>query len=365
MEVFPLRQYVVLSHTPWQSVPTRTQQLVTRLKDSQVLFFAPARGDKKAYQRPGRQVRPGLTLYTLPPFSPIPERASIFFSRGYKKQADFIQKAMGRHGFRAPVLWATAPEQVHLLDYLNFDGLIYDCGREWDAVPPQWEGDLAAAADVVFAASPGLIHRLSPCNANIALLPNGVNFPMFSRCDPEKPLEFRALQGPVLGFLGMVSPDLDLAPIEYTASGHPDWNFLLVGPVKGNARLPFLKALPNVHLLGPKPMVEAPDYVGRFDVCLDLQRPGRDESDIIPRRIYEYLSTGRPIVSMLWFEQVEEFPDVIYGAHSLEEYDRLCGRALLEDPDWVAPRRRDYGAAAAWSRRADEVFRILSGIGLC
>ena len=60
----------------------------------------------------------------------------------------------------------------------------------------------------------------------------------------------------------------------------------------------------------------------------------------------------------------EEFPDVIYGAHSPAEYCRLCERALDEDPAWVAPRRRNYGAAAAWSRRAKEVQRILGAIGL-
>ena len=55
---------------------------------------------------------------------------------------------------------------------------------------------------------------------------------------------------------------------------------------------------------------------------------------------------------MLWPEQVELFPDVVYGAHSPEEFLHLCQQALAEDPGWVDQRRRDYGAAAAWSRRA-------------
>lgn len=359
-----MRQYVILSYQSWQSVPTRTQQLATRLKDSEVLFFEPARGRGTGYKEPGRKVRPGLTVYTLPPAPAAPERAVSFFYRGWRKQADFIAKIMGRHGFRAPVLWTTSPEQFHLLDYLSFRGLIYDCDKEWNALPTEWEGDLAAASDIIFAASPELKDRLAPCNGNIALLPNGVNHPMFARATFERPTELRALSGPVLGFLGVIRADLDLAPIEYAAAGHPTWNFVLVGPIKENPRLAYLQELPNVHLLGGRPIVEVPDYVGHFDVCLDLQRPGRAESDIIPRRIYEYLSTGKPIISMLRPDQVEEFPDVIYTAHSLEEYDRLCGRALLEDPAWVSPRRRDYGSAAAWSRRADEVGRILGGIGL-
>ena len=168
----------------------------------------------------------------------------------------------------------------------------------------------------------------------------------------------------MLGWVGAVDAALDLAPVEYAAKGHSRWQFVLVGPVSDNPRLTYLRELPNVHLLGPRPMVEVPDYLGRFDVCLDLQRRDRLDSDVIPRRIYEYLSTGKPIVTMLLPEQVEEFPDVIYGAHSLEEYDRMCESALAEDPTWVSPRRRDYGSAAAWSRRASEIQRILSGIGL-
>ena len=217
---------------------------------------------------------------------------------------------------------------------------------------------------MIFAASPGLVDRLSPCNSNIALLPNGVNYPMFARTGLDVPPELRDIRGPVLGWVGGLTPDLDLAPVEYAAGEHPDWTFVLVGRVGENPRLGYLEELGNVRLTGRHPMVDIPDYVGRFDVCLDLRRRRHEDSDVTPRRIYEYLSTGKPIVSLLSPDQVEEFPDVIYGAHTLEEYCRMCERALTEDPAWVSPRRRDYGAAAAWSRRAEEVRRILKAIGL-
>ena len=263
------------------------------------------------------------------------------------------------------MLWTTQPQQVHLLDQLSFRGLVYDCDADWSDLPPQWEGDLAAAADVVFAASPGLLDRLSPCNANIALVPNGVNYPMFSRPGLEVPAALGDVRGPVLGWVGRIDADLDLSPVEYAALEHPEWTFALVGRVSGDhPRLARLERLDNVRFLGRKPAVEVPDYVSRFDVCLDLRRREQDFSDVLPRRIYEYLSTGKPIVTLLAPDQVEEFPDVIYGAHSPADYCRLCERALAEDPAWVAPRRRDYGAAAAWSRRAQTVQRILGAIGL-
>lgn len=83
---------------------------------------------------------------------------------------------------------------------------------------------------MIFAASPGLVDRLSPCNSNIALLPNGVNYPMFARTGLDVPPELRDIRGPVLGWVGGLTPDLDLAPVEYAAGEHPDWTFVLVGP---------------------------------------------------------------------------------------------------------------------------------------
>lgn len=359
-----MKQYIVLSDSPWRSVPTRTQQLVTRLKNSVVLFFEPAHGTGKGHKEPGRQVRQNVTVYTLPALPPVPERAGFLHRRTWKRQADFISHAAAHHRFRDPVLWTTSPEQVHLLDLLAYRGLIYDCGRDWSALPPQWEGDLAASADVIFAASPWLADRLSPCNGNIALLPNGVNFPMFCRSDLDIPPELQNLRGPVMGWVGAIGPDLDLDPVAYTAVLHPEWTFVLVGRVGENPRLAYLDELPNVRFLGHKPMVDIPDYLGQFDVCLDLRRTRQEYDDVTPRRIYEYLSTGKPIVTLLFPEQVEEYPDVIYGAHTLEEYARMCGRALQEDKTWVAPRRRDYGMAAAWSKRAEDIQRILEAIGL-
>lgn len=358
-----MKQYIVLSSTPWRTTPTRTQQLSARLRGGTVLFFEPAHSGSD-YKQPGRQMRPNVTVYALPPVRSFQGQAELLRRRQWRRQADFIQRAAHRHGFREPVLWTTCPAQVHLLDHLSFRGLVYDCDTDWSDLPPQWEGDLAAAADVVFAASPGLMDRLSPCNDNIALLPNGVNYPMFARTDLDTPPELEDLRGPVLGWVGAIDPGLDLAPIEYTAGEHPEWTFLLLGRVGKNPRLRYLNELGNVILLGRRPTVELPDYVNRFDVCLDLRRREQAFHDVTPRRIYEYLSTGKPIVTFLAPDQVEEFPDVIYGAHTLLQYCRMCERALHEDPSWVSPRRRDYGAAAAWSRRAGEVQRILGAIGL-
>ncbi|WP_243413487.1 glycosyltransferase family protein [Pseudoflavonifractor phocaeensis] len=357
-----MRQIICISDAPWSAVPGRTQQLMSRLENAQVLFFEPSDGPWLG-KRIGRKVRPGLVVYTLPPVLDEEARHTFLFRQEQRKLARFIESAMQRHRFREAVLWCATPRAVHLLDYLPCRGVVYDCAQDWSHLPIQWESEMALAADVVFSASDGLTHHLSPCTENAALLPNGANFPLFSRKGRTVPPALRDLRGPVLGYEGTLWPDLDLSPLLYTARALPYCTVVLVGRVLRNPQLHRLERLPNVLLTGPQTPIDLPAYVERFDVCLNLLR--EDEVyDVLPQRIFEYFSTGKPIVSMLRPGQVEPYPDVIYAAHTPAEFARLCADALGEAGSWARERRRAYGARSSWSARAKQVESILESIGL-
>lgn len=362
-----MKQIVCLSDAAWGPDPSRTQQLMARMKGVHVLYFEPAegRGDQR-WRQGGRRVRPGVTVYTLPPVAVQDERLSPLFRLGRRRIARYINRVLDKQRVRDYLLWTTSPEQVHLLDRLGYSALVYDCARDWSDLPERWEGSLAGASDVVFAASHELLDALTPCSANLVLLPNGVNYSLFSgggNASIERPLP--EVEGPVFCRTGDIHADLDLSPVLYAARQRPDWTFVLLGTQdRDNPLLSQLGALDNVVLPGRRPMVDLPEWMARCHVCFDLLRQDAAYSDVIPTRIYEYLSTGKPIVCMLWPDQVEQFPDVIYGAHSPESFLRLCETALQEDRTWVSERRQSYGAKAAWSGRAAEVMRLLDTIGL-
>ena len=360
-----MKQILCISHEPWSSFPTRTQQLITRLRDAHILFFEPCGQDRRGHREKGRRVRPGVTLYTLPPDLPYADARPFLAALNQRRQARYVEKVAQRHRFESPLLWTTSPEHYLLLEHLHYGALLYDCDRDWSALPIAWESELALACDLVFAASEGLAAHLAPCNNNIALIPNGGNHPMFSQPAPPLPADMRGLTAPVLAWAGDIPADLDLAPLLYTAQAHPEWSFLLLGRAAASPQLDRCTALPNVTLLTPGSLMDVPDYLAHCQLCLNLLRDRDFCLDIVPSRIYEYLSTGKPVVSMLWPDQVEHFPDVVYGAHSPEEFCRLCEKALGEPGDWVTARRRAYGERAAWSNRAAEVCRILETGGLC
>lgn len=360
-----MRQVVCLAAQPWSAIPNRTQQLLSRMKDAEVLYFEPpALKGSNAWKQPGRKLRPGLIAYTLPPEltqNPVRRLLSRYSAN---RTTRFLQAKLERHRFREPVLWCASPAGAVHLDELAYRGVVYDCFRDWPDYPEAWESELAAAADVCFAASPDLARHLAPCNSNVTLLPFGCNYPMFAKDGLPRPPALQGIRGPILGYVGTLWPDLDLEPVLNTAQAHPEYTVVFLGRDEGCRMLPQLLALPNVMALGQASPVDVPDYLATFDVCLSLLRRERLYDDVIHSRMFEYLSAGRPIVAMLAPDQVEHFPDVVYGAHTPAEFSLLCVRALAETGTWARDRRREYGKAAAWSVRAGEVNRILESIGL-
>ena len=358
-----MRQIICISDAPWSTIPGRTQQLMSRLENVQVLFFEPSGGSWLG-KRTGRKVRPGLVVYTLPPVLEVEERHTFLFRQGQRKLARFIEEAMNRHRFRDPVLWCATPRAVHLLDDLSCRGVVYNCARDWSHLPIRWESDMALAADVVFSASQQLTYHLSPCTDNAALLPNGANYTLFSRTGRPAPPELRGISGPILGYEGTIWPDLDLSPLLDAAWELPQCAVVLVGRRERNPLLARLSRLSNVHLIDAKAPVDLPAYVERFDVCLNLLREENDPYDVLPPRIFEYFATGKPVVSMLHPGQVEPYPDVIYTAHTPAEFTRLCADALKETGPWARERRQAYGQNSSWTERARQVSHILEAIGL-
>lgn len=362
-----MKEIICLSNEPWSQNPERTQQLLSRIRDVNILYFVPPDSSRDlSWKKPGRKVKPNIIVYTLPPTLISEVHLPSFYPLGQKRLGRFIAQKARKHHFCSPLLWLTCPKHLHLLKELSYRSLVYDCCREWDELPIDWEERLVQQADVVFTLSSQLKGQLAPFSSNIAIIPNGVNFPLFSgqnnmRIHPR----VSGLSDPVLGWSGTIYDDLDLSPLLYAAQTCSRWTFLLIGQKsEKNPWLSRLSRCGNVILIPPCSLIEVPEYLSKCSVLLNFLRTSHPYDDVIPRRIYEYLSTGKPVVSMLWPDQIEYFPDVIYSASSPEEFVDLCAQALEEDPRWLSQRRRNHGAAASWTNRAAEVSRILSVSGL-
>lgn len=356
-----MKQLICLSYAPWSARPNRTQQLLTRLEDVQILFFEPSA--PKGERHEALRVRPNILVYTLP--TPLWEHSvsTLLQQRQQRRTEAMIRRTAQLHHFRDCAVWYTSPEYHFLVDRLPCRCAVYDCHREWDSLPLEWESELTLASDVVFAASEGLKARLSPCSDNIALLPNGANPRMFARTGLTPPPAIAALSAPVLLRIGDLTADLELDPLLYAAAHRPNWSFVLLGRTSRRAAQA-LSAFSNIHLMGCVPAVELPDYASGCHLLFDLLHTRSRGSDIIPTRMYESISTGKPVVSMVEPDQVEPFPDLVYTAYDSAGFLRRCEAALKEQDSRVRNRRLAFAERASWSVRAAEVSRILAAAGL-
>lgn len=358
-----MKQIVCLAHAPWRARPDRTQQLLARLTDAQILLFEPAPKKGSPMPEQGRRVRAHITVYTLPTPIPGPLETSVIHHRRLDKIVDFIQKMMDKHRFREPVLWCTCPDHAQFLDMLAYRGLVYDCDRFWDETAMDLESDLTRNADVVFAASFGLIRRLSPCNDNIALLPNGVNPVLFQQKERTVPPQLADLPGQrVLGRVGSVNSQVDLEPLLYAARHRPGWTFVLMGPATKPAAAR-LQGQENIVLTGPVSPMDVPDCLDRCDLLFDLFRRDRAGSDVASIRIYEYLAAGKPIVAVVDPDVPDLIPELVDTAYDGPGFLRRCKAALGEDPS-LPRRRRALARDSSWAARAAQVSNILEATGL-
>ena len=382
-----MQQIVCLSTSNWYGIPTRKQQVMGRLKDAEILYFEPSvtyiapLKDKtaseriSAYKEEGKKPMENINVYSLPAVLPFYNKNRTVNRINQRRIASFIRSKMRDHGFNNPILWVYHPSSVDAVDRIPHSSLVYDCVDRHAGYPGlinpevvnRMEAELAEKCDVVFATAKGLYDTLSKINSNTYLIPNGANYELFSRVDdPALPIPddlFNVLK-PVLGFSGALQECINYDYVAYAAKQKPDWSFVFIGAPLPGVDLSAIEGLPNVHLLGRKEYKDVVNYLAYFDVCLNIFRSGYLSKDVSPLKFYEYLSTGKPIVSTPEPEQVLDYSDVIYIASTPEEFVEKCATAIKEKSNWHTMRRRELGKMSSWDSRIVEMRSALEKAGI-
>ena len=185
---------------------------------------------------------------------------------------------------------------------------VYDCMDEWSGFLPtalglhwvpqqvtEYERCLTAQADLILAVSQPLEARLAREHGadRVVLVPNGCDYEPFaaqSAFVSDDRADF------VVGYTGWIHDWFDWDAVQAIARAFPRCMVQLVGPV---ANLP--RSLPaNVHLEGRQPYEDIPRFNAGFDVCIIPFRETNGSALIAavsPIKLYEYLASGRPVVS--------------------------------------------------------------------
>lgn len=238
---------------------------------------------------------------------------------------------------------------------------LYDCMDDWDGFPHigkallQAELQLVEEAELV-TVSAGLLHTKWVDTAKVCqVIRNAVDFDFF--VENLKPSHILGdCEGPIIGYYGALASWFDFALLAEAARLRPDWTFVLVGDVFVDD-LGGLDRLPNVRLEGRKPYAQMPLYLQAFDVCLIPFLLNNVTHAVDPVKLYEYLSAGKPVVSVP-LEEILHYHALMYFATNAQTFVDQINRALQEPPAKRAPRiamARDN----TWRNRFEETQRAM------
>ena len=352
-DVATLSPLICFSHLRWDFVTQRPQHLMKRFAGERRVFF---------WEEPIGCDHPRAYLE----YHPFPEdgivalrpRVPHWWDRATTEAAlrELLDTLVATAMPVDPVLWFYTPMMLGFADHLRAEMIVYDCMDELsafafaDPLLVEREAELIRRADVMFTGGYSLYEAKRDRHDAIHPFPSAVDVDHFAaaRGVIVEPADQAAIEGPKLGFYGVIDERIDLALIDAVAVARPGWQFIMIGPgVKIDpATLP---CRANIHWLGGRGYGELPAYLSGWSVALMPFAINAATRFISPTKTPEYLAAGRPVVST-------PITDVI------RHYGDSAGVAIAADaPAFVAACEVALALPTAGGWR-DEADRLLAAI---
>lgn len=231
---------------------------------------------------------------------------------------------------------------------------IYDCMDEWENFPGvkrdilDMEQRLVLDCDLLVVTAQRLWEKWEPYGRTMVLARNGVDVEFYDRhCHPNSILS--EIKHPIIGYYGAIADWFDLKLMTHAAKARPEYTFVLLGGVF-NLDVSELESLPNVRLLGQQPYETMPQYLYHFDVCMIPFKINPITEATDPVKLYEYLSAGKPVVSVALAE-VEDYGEYLYIARDYDDFVAKLDAAVEEDNREMVSRRRKFAEQHTWKQR--------------
>ncbi|RAU93230.1 methyltransferase domain-containing protein [Paenibacillus sp. YN15] len=258
------------------------------------------------------------------------------------------------------------PEPLYLVHHPGWASLVYEMKRKFggkimfdcmddhsgfnsnsdDSVKSEIE--LIKKSDLVITTADLLNEKVNRLNKNTILVRNGTEFEHFNNISPNGELEYLT-NNPIIGYYGAISDWFDVDMVEYAAQKHPDWNFVLIGSTWG-CDISKLSQISNVYFLGEKPYKDLPGYLYYFDVCIIPFKLIPLTLATNPVKFYEYLSAGKPVVSVC-LPELRHYKDFCYLAENKEDFVEKISFALNENPSELMEPRIQLARENSWKAR--------------
>ena len=360
----------------WTDVPTCRHHVVSRLAQrNRVILATSPWYIRDAFRRDAgdetglKRVSDSLFTYTSPRWLPYSYRSPLLNRCSLRLRCRLLARSARGLGMEHPILYIWHPSFSDVIGQFDERLVVYHCYDEYAAFTgsdraqiEEAEARILEAADLVLTVSEGLQARRRVRNENTYLVRNGVDYPLFASAqDPDTSIaeELREIRGPIIGCVTRIVPEyFDAELLRTVFSARPDWSFVVVGPkCSESPALAELEALPNVYLLGRRPLTELPLYLKAFDACLIPYVLTENKRLADPMKLYEYLAAGKPVVSKP-IAGVTAFSNVVSVASTASEWIDAIDNAIHTDSPERIARRQKVARQNTW----DDRVHLISGL---
>lgn len=246
------------------------------------------------------------------------------------------------------------PFWVGLASQVHGAKLVYDCmdfHEGFDTFAEdlrQAERRLLRAADLTVVTSVWLKEYVAPLARRVALVRNAADYAYFATVPRER---FRDSQGrAVIGYYGALAQWFDVDLVRAVAEQFDHCLILILGHDQAHIERA-LGDLANVQFLGEVSYSQLPYFLHGFDLCLLPFRILPLTLATNPVKLYEYLSAGKPVVSVD-LPEARACDGMVRVAKDRGDFLRLVGQALEARGDGEAiARRQAFAATQTWQER--------------
>ncbi len=311
------KDLVCFSHLRWAFVYQRPQHLISRFaahlanQDGRVFFWeeplytgeTPRLAEEICAESGVRVVTPHL------PSGTSEEEANLLLR-------DMLDGLLQREQIIDYTSWYYTAMMLSFTYHLKPALTVYDCMDEltlFQGAPPalrEREAHLLRKADLVFTGGQSLYEAKRYQHHSVYPFPSSVELKHFQqgRNDLPDPADQDSIPHPRVGWCGVIDERMNLDLLSSVAETHPEWHFVMVGPVVkiDPATLPVAA---NIHYLGGKSYAELPAYIGNWDVAMMPFAHNDSTRFISPTKTPEYLAAGKPVVSTSIRDVVHPYAD--------------------------------------------------------
>jgi glycosyltransferase involved in cell wall biosynthesis len=227
----------------------------------------------------------------------------------------------------------------------------------------QIEKNIVKDANIVITSANTLLDRLSKENKQSHLIPNGVDEKLISNSNQfQRPKDMPS--GTIVGYHGVIADWFDFDLLYEVAKKLDKERVVILGRqfVSFNKeKFKKLTSLSNVDYLGEKPYDELLKYVAHFDVGVIPRISSAFTKAINPKKFYEYLACGKPVVSTKMPElEGYESEGILIRASNVDSFVESLKKMLeySNNPEFKK-KRLELAKQNSWQKRFEPIERLI------